>query len=262
MYQEFLSFACDLAREAGALSLQYFRQPLAVDNKKSTDFDPVTIADREVEALICARISERYPEHAILGEEHGEKFVEDSEYRWVIDPIDGTRAFITGVPAWGVLIALQYKQQTVVGVMAQPFLNEIFAANDQQAFYQRGDQVRQALCTSALTDISLARLYCTHPSMFETVENGLARFNKAAAQCRMTRFGGDCYSYSLLALGQLDLVIEADLQVYDVAALIPLIRGAGGEISTWEGGSPEQGGAIVAAASPELHKKALALLAL
>lgn len=259
MYDEFLDFACVIARDAGKLALQYFRAPLAVDNKLGEGFDPVTEADKSVENMIRDAITARFPAHGILGEEHGEAAA-DSEYRWVIDPIDGTRAFITGVPAWGILIALQHKGETVLGVMAQPFLQEIFAASPDRAFYQRGTDAPVALASSGQTDLSAARLYCTHPSMFDEIENGSTRFQRVADKVRMSRFGGDCYSYVLLALGHVDLVVEADLKIYDVAALIPLIRAAGGVITDWEGGSPELGGAIVAAATPELHAEALALL--
>lgn len=260
MYQEYLDFACATARAAGDTALAYFRTPLAVDNKQGAGFDPVTEADKAVEQLIRDAISSRYPEHGILGEEHGEAD-SDSEFRWVIDPIDGTRAFITGVPAWGILIALQHRGQTVAGVLAQPFLQEVFAATCEQGFYQRAQQPRSVLASSGQTEISAARLYCTHPSMFDAIERGGERFARVADSVRMPRFGGDCYSYALLALGHVDLVVEADLKVYDVAALIPLIKAAGGVISDWQGGSPEQGGAIVAAATPALHAAVLALLA-
>lgn len=259
MYEQYLDFACEVARSVGKISLRYFRVPLAVDNKLDTGFDPVTAADKAVEHAIREAISARFPAHGILGEEQGEAS-SDSEFRWVVDPIDGTRAFISGVPTWGVLIALQHRGETVVGVLAQPFLQEIFAACNGQGVYQRASEQAVVLASSRQTQLASARLYCTHPSMFDDIENGLERFQRVADSVRMPRFGGDCYSYALLALGQIDLVIEADLKIYDVAALIPLIRAAGGVITDWQGGSPEFGGAIVAAATPELHAQALTLL--
>ncbi len=259
MQQNYLEFATQVVAEAGTIALRYFRSTLAVENKKSAgQFDPVTQADKEVEAFIRERIAATFPDHSILGEEQGTT-TGTSDYCWVVDPIDGTRAFITGVPAWGVLLGLKRGSQLVCGVLHQPYLQETFIANQDGCFFLHAGE-RQRLQTSAIATLAEAKLYCTHPALFDEVAGAGARFDAVAQQCRLLRFGGDCYSYAMLAMGQVDLIIEGDLQPYDIVPLIPIVEAAGGVITDWQGGSAADGGLVLAAANATLHSQALHVL--
>lgn len=259
MQNNSLEFATQVVAQAGAIALRYFRSNMTVENKLSAgQFDPVTQADREVEAFIRSRITAEFPEHAILGEEQGST-AGVSDYCWVIDPIDGTRAFITGVPAWGILLGLKRGSELLCGVMHQPYLGETFIADQNSSFLLHAGQ-RQQLQTSATVELAAAKLYCTHPDMFNGINGAAARFQAVAQQCRLLRFGGDCYSYGMLAMGQIDLVIEGDLQPYDIVPLIPIVEAAGGVITDWQGGSAAEGGLVLAAANPALHSHALHVL--
>lgn len=256
--RDYLEAAVSIAQAAGPITLRYFRRPLDVDDKsKGVAFDPVTRADREVEASIRDELSRLFPEHGILGEEQAER-ESSSPYRWFIDPIDGTRAFISGVPAWGILLGLTIDDACSVGVMHQPYLEETFLGSTEGAWLRKAGK-EQGLRTRLTDRLSSSILYCTHPSMFKSDANR-AGFERVAARTRMTRFGGDCYSYCLLALGMIDLVIEGELKPYDIIPLIPIIEGAGGVVTTWRGGPANDGGLVVAAANPELHAQALETL--
>ncbi len=216
-------------------------------------FDPVTAADRGVEALIRARLGAVYPDSPIMGEEEG--FTPGtSEWSWIIDPIDGTRAFITGVPAWGILLGLLRGGRPVGGIVHQPYLGETFVGGPGGAELRRAGEIRP-LRTSGRTALAEAVLYSTHPGMF----TGAAQrgFDAVSVSVRMTRFGGDCYSYCLLAHGFIDLVIEAGLQPYDILPLVPIIEAAGGVVTGPDGAPPLAGGTVIAAASPDLHARAL-----
>jgi len=259
----YLDAAIAIVESAGPIALRHFRSPLEVEDKSSGGaFDPVTRADRDVEASIRAELARRFPDHGVLGEEQG-TLESDSPYRWVIDPIDGTRAFISGVPAWGILLGLTIHEACVVGVMHQPYLGETFFGSGSEPG-EGSAWIRQAGETRAIRtrqDVALADsiLYCTHPAMFENEENRRG-FERVARESRMMRYGGDCYSYCLLAHGLIDLVIEAGLQPYDIIPLIPIIVGAGGVVTSWQGGSASAGGRVVAAANPTLHAQALETL--
>ena len=256
--RNYLEAAASIAEGAGPIALGYFRNTLEVDNKATgSAFDPVTRADREVEASIRGELARRFPDHGILGEEE-EAVVSDSPYRWIIDPIDGTRAFISGVPAWGILLGLTLNEKCIVGVMHQPYLGETFLGAAGRALIRRaGKEV--VLRTSETNELSAAIAYCTHPSMFPDPQVA-ARFERVASASRMMRFGGDCYSYCLLAHGTIDLVVEGALQPYDIIPLIAIVEGAGGVVTNWQGESAMAGGLIVAAANEKLHKQALDLL--
>jgi histidinol phosphatase-like enzyme (inositol monophosphatase family) len=248
----------DAADLAAAITLPRFRAGLAVDNKEAGGFDPVTEADREAELAIREIIGTRFPDHGIVGEEWDTKSAE-SPFVWIIDPIDGTRAFITGVPVWGTLIGLMVGGRAVAGLMAQPFTGEVYLALPGQANYHRGDE-RLPLKTSAVTALSHAKLTTTSPDLFE--RTGLIEpWTALRREVLTTRYGLDCYGYCLLAAGHIDLVVEAGLKDVDIAPLIPLIENAGGIVTTWTGGPAEQGGNCVAAATPELHAAALKVLA-
>ena len=243
--------------EAGQLALTWFRTTMVADDKGGMlGWDPVTEADRGVEALLRERIGARWPEHQVVGEEQG-TIGEDGRVRWIIDPIDGTKAFVTGVPAWGVLIGLVIDDVAVGGWAHQPYLDETYAAIGGDGTFTHAG-TRAPLRASGVTDLASATMYTTHPSMFVLPEDW-PRFERLAGAVRMQRYGGDCMSYCLLATGHIDLVVESHLQPYDIVPLIAIIEAAGGVITDGEGRSPLAGGFVVAAATPELHAQALAL---
>ncbi len=258
--RDLLETAASIAESAGAIALRHFRNPLDVEDKSGgRAFDPVTIADREIESYVRRELTRRHPDHGILGEEET-ALESDSRYCWVIDPIDGTRAFISGVPAWGILLGLTIDGTCAVGVMHQPYLGETFLGDGSDS-PDRGAWFRRVGTTTPIrsrrkTELRDAILYSTHPSMFES-ESSRSAFERVAESCRMMRYGGDCYSYCLLALGQIDLVIEEGLQPYDIVPLIPIIVGSGGVVTNWQGGDASAGGRIVAAGSETLHAQAL-----
>lgn len=257
---DFLPFAHRLANASGAAIRPYFRRPLNVTDKGTgrAGYDPVTIADQEAEAAIRALIKAHYPGHGILGEEHGSE--QGSEpYTWVIDPIDGTRAFICGLPLWGTLIALNDGTRPVLGILDQPVSKERFEGSPQGSRFISPEGTR-ALRTRPCASLAEAVLTTTHPTGYFTLKERTA-FEIVASHVRMTRFGGDCYAYGLLAMGFIDLIVEAQLKSYDVQALIPIIEGAGGRMTTWEGGDAQAGGRIIAAGDERVHAEAMALLA-
>jgi histidinol phosphatase-like enzyme (inositol monophosphatase family) len=247
----------DAADIAAAMTLPRFRTPLAIDNKWSVGFDPVTEADREAERVIRDLIGERFPDHAIVGEEWDAKAT-GSRFTWIVDPIDGTRAFITGVPVWGTLIGLMVDGRAVAGLMAQPFTGEVYVALPGEAHYHRGTD-RRTLRTSAVTELRNAKLTTTSPDLFKAPDIG-RRWTAVSERALTVRYGLDCYGYCLLAAGHIDLVVEAGLKDVDIAPLVPLIVNAGGTVTTWDGGPAEKGGNVVAAATPELHAAAMAAL--
>jgi myo-inositol-1(or 4)-monophosphatase len=260
--EQYLEAAVSIAEATGPIALGYFRKPLKIDNKAAgqksgPSFDPVTRADREIEAAIRAELGRRFPDHGIVGEEEA-AVVSDSAYQWIIDPIDGTRAFISGVPAWGILLGLTMNQTCLAGVMHQPYLGETFMGVPGRASMRR-DGKETVLRTSDTSDVGSAVLYCTHPSMFPDPKVA-DRFERVASASRMMRFGGDCYSYCLLAHGLIDLVVEAGLQPYDIVPLIAIVEGAGGIVTNWQGESAMAGGRVIAAANASLHQQALDLL--
>lgn len=253
-----LEFAIEVAEKAGPIALRYFRAPLEVQNKLAGGgFDPVTLADREVEAFIRAEIERRFPDHGIIGEELGTTRGTGS-VQWVIDPIDGTRSFISGSTAWGTLLGAMHGERPIAGVVHVPYLRETFYGSEGGAWLKR-DGERQALRTRRTTALPDAILYCTHPATF-TGEADRGAFERVARRCKMLRYGGDCYSYCMLALGQLDLIIEGSLQPYDIIPIIPIVTAAGGVISGARGEPAEHGGVIVTAANAALHQQALELM--
>jgi len=255
---EALSFAQQAMQGAGEIALRYFRQPLEVDNKLGEgSFDPVTRADREIEAYLREELSRRYPDFGIIGEEEG-AVPGSVDTNWVIDPIDGTKAFISGFPTWGVLLGLQQGDRVLAGLMYQPATGELFYGSTAGAFMRHKGRL-VAMQTRQEASLEKALLYCTHESMFAN-ENNLAAFRRVAEQARLQRFGGDCYAYCMLALGQIDLVIEDTLQPYDIVPLIPIIEAAGGVITDAQGKTPVAGGFVVAASNRLLHEEVMALI--
>lgn len=244
------------AEAAAAHTLPLFRTPLVIDNKYTVGFDPVTEADRGAETVIRAIIAEAFPNHAIIGEEWGNSG--DSDYTWIIDPVDGTRAFISGAPVWGTLIGFAHHGVAIAGLMSQPFIGETFLAVPGRSTYRRAG-VTTPNRTSGQTELAPCRVFTTTPVLFHTPEL-MAKWTAVESATRLQRFGMDCYGYALLAAGHADLVIEPALNTYDIAALVPIIREAGGAIACWDGSDPTPGGNIIAAATPELLQKALDLV--
>jgi myo-inositol-1(or 4)-monophosphatase len=255
----YLEFAHALADVAGTAVLPYFRRSLKLTNKAADGgFDPVTAADRAAERAIRAAVAERFPDHGFIGEEFAAT-EGAGRYCWIVDPIDGTRAFIMGSPLWGTLIALVEGSEPLLGLMDQPFTRERFWADRRTARMRGPDGRTRRLRTRSCPRLAEAVLTSTHPELFST-QRDLASFERLKARVRMTRFGGDCYGYCLLAAGFVDIVVESGLKPHDVAALVPIIESAGGRITTWDDKSALRGGRIVAAGDARVHREALAVL--
>ena len=249
---ELMRVAHDLADAARAPALRHFRTTLHVDSKGAA-FDPVTCADRETEAAMRARLSVLRPDDGILGEEGGTSRGRTG-LTWVLDPIDGTRAYISGAPTWGVLIAVNDADGPMLGLIDQPFTAERFAGGPDGATWTRGAETRplRVRGTGMLAD---ATILTTFPEL-GTPEEGAA-FARLAGACRLTRYGLDCYAYALLAAGHVDLVVEAGLHPYDIAGPMAVVQAAGGIVTAWDGGPAHRGGRVVAAATPALHAAAM-----
>lgn len=257
--ERFARFAHELADASGAIIAPLFRRAGVPEDKSGGGvFDPVTEADRRAEEKLRAMIGAAWPDHGIVGEEFGAHNPE-AEHCWVIDPIDGTRAFITGQPVWGTLIGLMAQGRPLIGLMDQPFTQERFWSDGAGAFYRRGDAAPEPMSSSGCARIEDAVLAATTPDMFRG-EAERAGFAAISGRARLTRFGGDCYNYCMLAMGLIDVVVEAQLKSFDIVPLVPIIEAAGGRVSTWDGGAPNGGGRIVAAANSALHAAALELL--
>jgi histidinol-phosphatase len=256
---DFAAFVDRLATVSGETILPFFRTALAIESKPRDDgsFDPVTAADRAAETAMRTLIRRTFPEHGIIGEEY-ENERADAEYVWVLDPIDGTKSFISGMPVWGTLIALMRFGEPVFGMMHQPFTGERFAG-DGGATHYRGPGGERDLRVRSCASLAEAIVYTTSPRLMKPADREIFRRVENAA--RLSRYGGDCYAYCMLAAGHIDLVIETELKPHDVMALIPIIVGAGGIITTWEDGPPQAGGRIIAAGDRRAHAAALALLA-
>jgi histidinol phosphatase-like enzyme (inositol monophosphatase family) len=254
---DFSTFVNELATLSGQAILPFFRTALAADDKSHGGaFDPVTEADRAGEAAMRQLIRRTFPTHGIVGEEFGTDGG-DAEYVWVLDPIDGTKAFMAGLPVWGTLIGLLRLGAPVYGLMHQPFTAERFLGDGASASY-RGRQGERKLRVRPCAALSDALISTTSTHMFGAAE--LAAYQRVERETRIVRYGCDCYAYCMLAAGHIDLVIEAGLKPYDIVALIPIIEGAGGIVTTWTGESAAKGGSIVAAGDRRIHEAALALL--
>ncbi|MFN3274630.1 MAG: histidinol-phosphatase [Paracoccus sp. (in: a-proteobacteria)] len=252
-----MATAHEMADAAGAAILPLFRQSgIATDNKRPGDYDPVTEADRAAERAMREVLARRRPQDGILGEEYGSQSG-DSGLTWVLDPIDGTRAFLCGAPSWGVLIGLRDADGVRYGLIDQPYTRERFEGGFGTA-RMRGPHGGRDLRVRGGVALSEARLMTTFPELGTPAE--AAAFARVAAQVQLTRYGLDCYAYALLAMGQIDLVIEAGLQAYDIAGPMAVVQAAGGIVTDWQGGDASQGGQVIAAASAELHRAALVLL--
>ena len=237
---------------AGDIVLAYFRQPLAVDVK--ADDSPVTLADRSAEAAIRELLTSRFPDHAIYGEEQGRSG--GAGGTWVIDPIDGTKSFLLGNPLFGCLLAFVRNNRVEAGGLSMPALDETWIADYRSPTRLNGEPVTSSDCR----ELATAALLTSSPDFFDPAE--AAAFDAVSNRVRYRRFGGDCYTYAMLAGGWCDLVIESSLYPFDFLALVPIVEQAGGVISDWKGRplGLESGPRVVAAATPELHREALAML--
>lgn len=251
---ELIAFAERLADAAKPVALKYFRNPLEVERKSDTS--PVTIADREVELIMRKMISAQYPQHGIFGEEHGQANVKHPK-TWVLDPIDGTKSFITGMPTFGTLIAFLNQGKPVIGVVDMPAMAERWLGAVGKTTTLNGIPCRTSNCQQLVE----ANIYATSVDIFTPLE--LAAFDSVSKKAVMRRFGGDCYGYGLLASGHIDAVMEADLEPYDYLSLVPVVEGAGGVITDWKGDelTVNSDGRVIAAATVELHAEILAGIA-
>jgi myo-inositol-1(or 4)-monophosphatase len=255
---DFATFVDELATASGEAILPFFRTALGVEDKGSAaGFDPVTAADRAAENTIRSMIKSSFPEHGIVGEEFPNERLE-AEYVWVIDPIDGTKSFISGMPAWGSLIALTHRSEPVFGMMHQPFIKERFTGDCGSARY-RGPAGERELHVRSCAALKDAVLFTTSPRLMNAHDRTV--FGRVEDTVRLSRYGGDCYAYCMLAAGHVDLVIETGLNPFDIMALIPIVQGAGGIMTSWEGGSAKNGGRIIAAGDKRIHQAAMTMLA-
>ena len=255
--EELLTFAAQLADAAGQAILPYFRgDALSTSNKDQGGFDPVTVADRAAERAMRDLLDELRPQDGILGEEYGTK-EGAAGLTWVLDPIDGTRGFISGTPTWGTLIALSDQNGPMMGIIDQPYIGERFIGGFGVGRVD-GPHGSRELATKTTSSLEEAILFTTFPEVGSPEER--AGFESVAEKTKLTRFGMDCYAYGLLAAGQIDLVIEASLQPYDIQAPIAVIEAAGGVVTDWQGGPAHNGGRCLAAANATLHAEALKLL--
>lgn len=254
---DYIAFINELGDAAAAVSLKYFKKPLDVlskGKKLGTEFDPVTIADRNTEFAIRELIRKKYPTHSIMGEEHADE-KNSSTYKWIIDPIDGTRAFITGVPTWGTLIALKDGNDHEIGMIDQPYLNERFIGT-KIGSTMNDTPIKCRPCDSIFN----ATISTTDPLQLFKNDDEQDRFFRVAAGAKMMRNGYDCYAYAMVAMGFMDVVIEAGLEAYDIQGIIPVVEGAGGIVTNWQGEKVTEGGQVVACGDKRLHEQVIGLL--
>jgi myo-inositol-1(or 4)-monophosphatase len=254
---DFAAFVDQLATAAGDAILPFFRTALSVEDKNpGRAFDPVTAADRAAEGAMRTLIRRMFPDHGIVGEEYGDEHA-DAEYVWVLDPIDGTKSFISGMPAWGTLIGLTRFGKPVFGMMHQPFLRECFSGDGQITRY-RGPAGERQLIVRPCADLKDTVLFTTSPRLMDDVDR--SAFSRVEEAVRLSRYGGDCYAYCMLAAGHIDLVIETGIKPHDIVPLIPIITGARGIVTTWSGEDAHAGGRIIAAGDRRVHAAAIAML--
>ncbi|MBV1706325.1 MAG: histidinol-phosphatase [Hyphomicrobiales bacterium] len=255
---DFTGFFERLARDSGEVILPFFRSHLGVEDKSAPGaprgFDPVTEADRAAETVLRRLIGATFPDHGIIGEEFG-TINPGADYVWVLDPIDGTRSFISGVPMWGTLIGLMHHGVPAYGVMNQPYTSERFRGDGHSASLTHADNPPRPLHSRRCATLAEATLMTTSPYLFGDEERPL--YKGVEAEARLVRYGCDCYAYCMLASGHVDLVIESGLQPYDIVALIPIVEGAGGKVTNWQGGPAASGGNIVASGDASLHEQVL-----
>lgn len=259
-FKAMLETAHDLADQSALITLRHFRKRPAVENKAAAGaFDPVTQADRGAERVMARVLKQRFPDHALLGEEYGAR-PGAGRFQWVIDPIDGTRAYIMGSPLWGTLIGVLEQGEPFLGLMDQPFTGERFWSAQSASFMRTGTGPEKKLRTRPCPGLEHAILTTTHPDLFES-QAQQAVLSRLKSAVRMTRYGGDCYNVALLAAGYVDIVIECGLKPYDIVALIPLVENAGGRVTTWDGQPAMSGGDVLISGDRRLHDSALEMIA-
>jgi myo-inositol-1(or 4)-monophosphatase len=266
---DFEAFVERLARVSGEVILPFFRSAIRAEDKSGGGvFDPVTEADRGAEAAMRRLIAQTFPAHGVIGEEYGRDRPE-AEYVWVLDPIDGTKSFVSGLPTWGTLIGLMHRGQPVYGMMAQPFTRERFYGDGKRASSRtlaasHGDApptqwATRSLHTRSCATLAEATLMTTSPLLIRN-DADRAAYRRVESQVRLTRYGGDCYAFCALAAGFADLVIETGLEPHDIVALAPIVEGAGGVVTTWDGDNAANGGRIIAAGDRAVYEEARRLL--
>ncbi len=267
---DFEAFVERLAQVSGEVILPFFRSAISAEDKsRGGVFDPVTEADRGAEAAMRRLIAQTFPAHGVIGEEYGQDRP-DAEYVWVLDPIDGTKSFISGLPTWGTLIGLMHRGRPAYGMMAQPFTRERFYGDGKRARLRtlaptRGDAPPSEWATRALhvrpcASLGEATLLTTSPLLIPAGADRAA-YQRVEAKARLVRYGGDCYAYCALAAGFVDLVIETNLKPHDIIPMTPIIEGAGGIVTTWDGEDASEGGRIIAAGDRGVYEEARRLLA-
>jgi myo-inositol-1(or 4)-monophosphatase len=266
---DFAVFVERLAQVSGEVILPYFRSAIGAEDKsRGGSFDPVTEADRGAESAMRRLIAQTFPAHGVIGEEYGLDRP-DAEYVWVLDPIDGTKSFISGMPTWGTLIGLMHRGRPVYGMMAQPFTRERFYGDGKRARLRtlattRGDAppsewTTRTLRTRPCASLREATLLTTSPMLIRD-DSDREGYRRVEREVRLPRYGGDCYGYCALAAGFVDLVIETNLKPHDIIALAPIIEGAGGIVTTWDGEEAAKGGRILAAGDRRVYDEARRLL--
>ncbi len=253
---DLISFALKLADSARQETLKHAAESIPVEHKGGARFDPVTQADRDAERAMRALIELHYPDHGIAGEEFGEK-AGKSSCLWVLDPIDGTRSYTCGLPTWTTLVALLVHEQPVLGIIDAPALNERYTGYGGKSWVTaHGD--REPLRTSGCTRLAEARLATTDPFLFDAA--AAHSFGELQESVATIRYSLDGYAFARLAAGSIDLVIECGLKSHDYAALIPVVRGAGGVFGDWVGGNDLAAGDVIAAATSQLYDAAVAIM--
>ena len=252
----FNRFANHLADEARKISMFYFKKKIKINNKNKKNFDPVTVADIRIQKKINKLIDKQFPSHSILGEE--DSIIRNSEYEWCVDPIDGTKSYIQGVPLWGTLISLSKNNEIILGLADIPALDERYVGHSKLS-YKVIKNKKTLLQVRSTENLSESILNTTSPYVFAN-KNDQKSFERLSLKVKSTRLGGDCYSYCLLADGLIDIVVESGLKPWDIRALVPIIKNAGGIINTWESKTVSSGGRIIASTNKELFKKSQKVL--
>ena len=257
-WAELTRFAMMLADASAEAILPWFRKNAPVDVKDGPVWDPVTEGDRAGERAIRALIERHYPDHGIHGEEYGVREGR-SPFTWVLDPVDGTRAFVSGMPTWATLIGLTHEGRPVLGLMNQPVVGDMFYGNPEGAWHSYRGAV-SPIATRKGVPLSRATLGTTAPELYRSEEDQ-RRFQSLKAKAQLTRYGGDSYFFCLMAAGHIDVAMDCGLQPYDIAPLLPIVTGAGGVAAEWTGGEIAKGGNVITAGSQALLEEVMAIMA-
>ncbi len=256
-WAELTRFAIALAEASAAEILPYFRRNTAVDVKDGPVWDPVTEGDRAGERIIRNMIEERYPDHGIHGEEFGIKEAR-APFTWVLDPVDGTRSFVCGMPTWATLIGLSYEGRPAVGLMNQPVVGDMFYGSPEGAWHDYRGQTSH-IASRKNVSLSRASIGTTAPELYRSEENQ-RRFQALKARAQLTRYGGDAYFFCMMAAGHIDIAMDCGLQPYDITPLLPIVTGAGGFAAEWTGGDMSKGGNVITAGSRALLDEAMDIM--